>query len=122
MPKKLVSLFLAFCIFIVPCLLNAQEVGQAVGQAQMDAVVDVNGCLWMGGGFLFALFAIGAAYVIVPSPRAARLLGKSPEYVAAYTNTYIQKARSIQVTNSVIGCLGGVVLYVIVLTTIWTYE
>ena len=122
MLSKIFILFLSLCIATFPMLANAQEMGQAIMQAQMDAAVDVNGCLWMGGGFLFGIFAVGAAYVIEPSPRAARLLGKSPEFVAAYTDAYRQKAKGIQVTNSVIGCIGGAILYVIIISAAQTSE
>ncbi len=68
----------------------------------------------MGGGFLFGLLGVGAAYVITPSPPAMQLLGKSSEYVAAYTDAYVRAAKGVQTSNAWIGCIvngviGGVI-------------
>ena len=122
MLSKVFILFLSLCIATFPMLVNAQEMEQAIMQAQMDAAADINGFLWIGCGFLFPILAVGAAYLIEPSPRAARLLGKSPEFVAVYTDAYRQKAKGIRVTNSVIGCIGGAILYVIIISTVQSSE
>ena len=122
MLSKVFILFLSLCIATFPMLVNAQEMEQAIMQAQMDAAADINGFLWMGCGFLFGIFAVGAAYIIGSSPRAARLLGKSPEFVAVYTNAYRRKATGIRVTNSVIGCVGGAILSVIIISVAYSSE
>jgi len=111
--KKFISLLLTVLMLAIPLLVNAQEASQAMAQAQVDASNDVSGCLWLGGGFLFGPIVVGAAYVIETSPSATRFLGKSPEYVATYTDAYKKKARSIQTTNALIGCLASSVLYAI---------
>ena len=105
MTKKLLSLYLVFCIFSLPCVLNAQEVEQAVEQAKKDATADVNGCLWFGLGFVFSIFGFAASYYIVSSPSAERLLGKSPEYVEVYTIAYKAKFRSRQSGYAAGGCI-----------------
>ncbi|MCK4396557.1 hypothetical protein KAW96_08195 [candidate division WOR-3 bacterium] len=115
MLKKSTSLFLAVVILALPLLIDAQETANAVAQAQVDAANDVNSTLWMGAGCLFGILGVGAAYVIEPSPKAARLLGKSPEYVAAYTDAYKQKAKSVQTSNAWIGCLVGSALYLLLI-------
>jgi hypothetical protein len=114
MAKRLTIAFLTICLIVLPILGLAQEASDAMTQAQRDAAMDSNGMLWMGCGFLFGIFAVGAAYIIGANPPAARLLGKSPEYVATYNLAYSQKARSIRVTNSIIGCLGGAVITLII--------
>ena len=47
-------------------------------------------------------------------PPAERLLGKSPEYVASYTNTYRSKTRSLRTkwtaVGAAVGCLGSSLL------------
>lgn len=106
-------MFLSVCLVILPVLAAAQEGADAMRQGQIDAAADVNGCLWLGGGFLCNMLAVGVAFLIEPNPPAARLLGKSPEYVAVYTNAYRQKAKTIQVANSVIGCLASAALFAI---------
>jgi len=112
---KVVAGLLALTVIANPVLLNAQEkvnVQEVCTKAQMDAMSDVNGTLWMGAGFLFGLFGIGAAYLIEPDPPASRLLGKSPEYVAAYTDCYRDAARDIQVKKATVGCVVGTLLYI----------
>lgn len=115
MIKKFTSLFLAVMMFVFPIVVNAQATADAIAQAQVDASSDVNGMLWMGAGCLFGILGVGAAYIIEPSPKATRLLGKSPEYVAAYTDAYKNKAKSVQTSNAWIGCLGGTALYLLLL-------
>ena len=114
MVKRIVIAFLAMCLVILPVLAAAQEATDAMTQAQIDAAMNSNGMLRMGCGFLFGIFAVGAAYIISTNPPAARLLGKSPQYVSTYSLAYSQKARSIRVTNSVIGCLVGAVVGAII--------
>ena len=119
---KVVAGLLALTVIANPVLLNAQEkvnVQEVCTKAQMDAMSDVNGTLWMGAGFLFGLFGIGAAYLIEPDPPASRLLGKSPEYVAAYTDCYRDAARDIQVKKATVGCVVGTLLYIGLYGCLW---
>jgi hypothetical protein len=95
---------LALIVLATPSLLNASEFDNARMAAERDAGSDVSMWLWLGAGCLFNLLGVGAAYVIVPSPPASRLLGKSNEYIAAYTDMYKESARGIQVKNALIGC------------------
>jgi len=71
---------------------------------ERDGKADVNQWLWLGAGCLFNLLGVGAAYLIVPSAPASRLLGKSAEYTATYTEAYQNGARNVQVKNALIGC------------------
>ncbi len=52
------------------------------------------------------------AYVIEPNPPVMELLGKSPEYVAAYTDGYRVTAKRIQTGKAWTGCIVIAVLYV----------
>ena len=81
-----------------------------------DAAAATDPLLWLVGifvrtslvGCLFCgLPAIGIAYIHQPSPPVARLMGKFPEYVMLYTQTYKDKIRSHQVMDATIGCVGG---------------
>ena len=45
--------------------------------------------------------------VFKPTPPAERLVGKSPEYVASYTQTYQQKVQRQYLVASTVGCLAG---------------
>ena len=105
--KKFVSTLIILSLIAVPVITLAQDAGDACLQAQMDAERDVTGPLWFGAGCLFGILGVGAAYLIEPSHSAMGLLGKSPEYVAAYTDCYKDKGRSIQTKNAWTGCLIG---------------
>jgi len=115
--KRVVSTLIILSMIAIPLIVIANDAGDACLQAQMDAERDVNSTLWLGAGCLFTLLGVGAAYLIEPSPSAVSMLGKSPEYVAAYTDCYKDKGRSIQTKNAWTGCLIGAVaesaLYVI---------
>ena len=66
----------------------------------------IIGCL--AGGVVGLVPAYGI-YTYESRPPSERLLGKSPEYVAFYTDAYISKARSIRrkwaTAGAVTGCL-----------------
>jgi len=107
--KRLVSVSILLSILSLPLLALAQdeEAGDACLQAQLDAQSKVNGTIWLGAGCLFGLLGVGAAYLITPTPSAVALLGKSPDYVAVYTDCYADEGRSIQTKNAWLGCLLG---------------
>ena len=79
--------------------------------AEQDANKDVNKPFWFGAGcFLSGIsffFPTPFGYIVSPSgaigtdfyrpaPPPTRLIGKSPEYITAYTLTYQLKRGSIQ--------------------------
>ena len=80
---------------------------QAMADAEQDVSVDVNGSLWFLGGCLGNITVLVIASVFEPHPPASRLLGKSPEYIAAYTDTYRAKATNLQASRALAGCLTG---------------
>ena len=88
---------------------------QAITQANIDAVSDADqNAMWYGAGFLFGIFGVGAAYVATPSVPTIRLMGKSPEYIIFYTDTYKQAARDRHVEQATSGCIawaGVLVIY-----------
>lgn len=98
-------------LITAPVMVSAQSVQKACAQAQIDAKQDVNGMLWLAAGFFLGLLGVGAAYVIEPDPPAMKLMGKSPEYVAAYTDCYKRAGRDIQVKKAITGCVAGALLY-----------
>ena len=97
---------------------------EAVTAAEADANKDVNKLLCFSAGcVLSALFflpspygyffpptGIIGAYSYQPSPPPARLIGKSPDYIAAYTSAYRLKRGNIQAQWTSAGCLSGCVL------------
>ena len=85
---------------------------QAVLDAKHDALIasSTDGMyLWMAIGFGCGIFSLPIAYMVEPSVPATKLIGKSPEYVAFYTETYKQEVKNDQVKNALGGCvLGGI--------------
>ena len=76
---------------------------RAAMEATQDAQADANGALWFFAGGLLGVIGVIVAYVAEPTPPAARLMGKSPEYLAVYMQTYKSEARSAQVRSALWG-------------------
>ena len=49
-------------------------------------------------------------YFYEPSVPASALIGKSPEYVAFYTDTYILKSKDLQFQYALEGCIASGVM------------
>lgn len=73
--------------------------------AEQDAESDAKKVTWFFIGFLGNILGVLIASVYEPAPPASRLLGKSPEEAAFYTDSYRAKSRSIQLRQSVIGLI-----------------
>ncbi len=95
-----------------PALLMAQSSNatQACAQARQDVEMNINKTIWLLAGFFFQVAGIVGAYLIEPSPPASKLLGKSPEYVAAYTDCYKEAGKKIQTNAAIKGCVISVLL------------
>ena len=100
---------MSLMVFAMPILAQQDEflAGRIAGE--QSARANVNGTLWLGAGCLFGLVALIVAYVYEPSPSATLLLGKSPEYVAAYTDSYKQTAKKVQSNKALTGCVVGTI-------------
>ena len=61
----------------------------------------------IAGGFGSILPGVLAARNYQPSPPAARLIGKSPEYVETYTEVYKAKVKNLQLSAAVPGGIVG---------------
>lgn len=93
------------CVLVLaPITANAQ-LGDPCRDAATDVRRDVSETLWFALGCLFGVFGVGAAYLFAPSPHAMDLVGKSSDYVAAYTDCYKEEGRSIQTRKAFSGCL-----------------
>lgn len=73
--------------------------------AEQDAESDAKKVTWFFIGFLGNILGVIIASVYEPAPPASRLLGKSPEEAALYTDSYRAKSRSIQLRQSLIGLI-----------------
>ncbi len=82
--------------------------------AKADANSDLDNTqrvIWCLAGVGCGVFTVGTAALMDPNPPPRRLLGKSPEYVAIYTDTYTKEMRSSRVELASVGCLVGIALY-----------
>ena len=118
MKIKLMSLspFLAFLIAVLifssPFVSLAQQNSvraRAIADAERDAAVRVNKSVWLlGACFSYGIIPLIIANVAEPVPPASALIGKSPEYVAFYTDAYKAKVRKIRTSGVKLGCAAGV--------------
>ena len=95
------------------------DAARAAMEATQDAQADENGALWFFAGCLLGIIGVVIAYVADPTPPPARLMGKSPQYLAIYMQTYQSEGRSAQVRSSLWGIgtvlIIGVVLIIVIL-------
>ena len=126
-----VSLTCILMMLSMPCVLLAQQsvALEAKLEAKRDADADVNLIQWrlMGlcggliGGCLLGSVMVASAYTQVPKLPAERFIGKSPEYVLTYTDTYESRTRKLQTENTVGGCLAGSVASVFIVMSLTNY-
>jgi len=97
---------LAFLMLITPLAVQAQnqDIQNAIIEAEAAATSATNKILWLGAGLVGSWIGLGAAFLYKPNPPAIALLGKSPDYVAVYTDAYQEKAGSIQQKYALYGC------------------
>lgn len=110
----------ATLIFSAPLMVLAQEVPlqempmpiseevKAIADAQRDAEAHLNKPMWFAiGCFLPMGVGLLVPYFQQKTPPASALLGKSPTYVAHYTDTYKRESQSLQFSSAATGCLLG---------------
>lgn len=125
LPKPIfsgVALILALLLICIPFQANlysqdAQEVQTACLDGERQAQSDINGGTWFIIGCLAGLIG----YLIAlsePNPPATQLLGKSPDYVAAYTDCYRRKGKDIKSKKALTGCLIGTLASAVVWTIV----
>jgi hypothetical protein len=104
--KSVVALLLAVAVLIYPATVLANDTGgtaaEGTAAGRADGRADTNSVLWFGAGCLFP-YGILAAYALAPSPPPTRLLGRSSEYVAAYTAAYQASAKRARTCSAWIG-------------------
>lgn len=112
-------LFMAVMIFCAPFVTFAQweitqtERERAVLAAWRDAETSVDKGLWFLAGCFGNFFGYLTASTYHRPIPTVPLLGKSPEYVASYTDAYRAKTSELQMANARIGVCLGCVLYLI---------
>ena len=112
--RPFIALALTVAVLAYPATVLASEgegtSAEGAMAGQVDGKANTNGVLWLGAGCLFEVLGLAAAYLYTPNPPAMRLLGKSPEYVAAYMDAYGDGARSVQTSNAWLGCIASTLL------------
>lgn len=84
---------------------------QAIIDAKFDVEQNVSAPLWFLGGAACGIFTFAYAAIDTPQVPMARLLGKSPTYIAYYTTEYQSKGKRKRITNTCLGWGTFVVLY-----------
>ena len=87
---------------------------QAIADAQKDVETYINKPMWFMLGCMLPVFGLITPYLYKPPIPAGELIGKSPEYVAYYTDAYQVGMEKLQfrsalngfITASAVSCLG----------------
>ena len=107
-----VAVVMSLMVFAMPILAQQDEFTAGRIAGEQAARVATNGTLWLAAGCLFTWIGLLVAYVYQPVPPATQLLGKSPEYVASYTDAYKISAKRVQVNRAWIGCIASSLVYI----------
>ena len=130
----LLVFLMAVLTFSTPFVTMAQQnfvQAEVAIAAEADANKDVSKLLCFSAGcVLSALFFLPSPYGYLlppagiigsysyrPGPPPSRLIGKSPEYISAYTTTYKSKRGNIQALWTSAGCFSGCVVITVGLGT-----
>ena len=87
---------------------------QAIADAQKDVEAYINEPMWFIIGCMLPVFGLITPYMYKPPIPAGELIGKSPEYVAYYTDAYQVGMEKMQfrsalngfITAGAVSCLG----------------
>jgi len=90
-----------------------KDSNKAIYDAEMAAEIDANKTMWFAMGCLLGPIGWLISEAGTPAPNASNLVGKSPEYVALYTDTYRSKVKKMRSGAAMNGCLVGTGIYVI---------
>ena len=110
---KYISILMVMSLFLCSTVSATEsDVVVTQQQARLDAethvIRDVRSLEWGLGGFLCGFFALGASVAYAPTVPTANLMGKSPDYIIAYTDTYRSAMKRKNITAAGIGCLMNV--------------
>jgi len=95
---------------------------QAVIDAKSDVDLHFNNVRWFTIGCLFPIVGPMISQSNQKSIPSARLMGKTPEYIAFYTDNYIIEMKKKRYTWSVGGCvLGGAVYGSVIIWSVFRY-
>jgi len=86
------------------------EQAQAIQDAKRDVEAQINRPVWFAIGCGFGAAGVLGTYFFKPSVPAGALLGKPPEYVAFYAETYVSEMQTFPLHTSAMGCLTSMVV------------
>lgn len=123
MKIKTLSLVIVLLLVSLSFQTLAQQTGDAV-QAIIDAKKDAENiapqerALWGGAALVTATFfgciggsvILGVSFFYKPTPPVEKLIGKSPEYISFYTQTYQREKQMGNQIASAGGCIGGSII------------
>lgn len=92
----------------------ADMIQSAYNDARRDAIHDTS-FNWIFAGVCCNIYGIAAAAIVNTAPPAHLLLGKSPEYINIYTQTYKHERRNRQMTLAAFGSGGCCIGYLAVM-------
>lgn len=103
-----------FCVILTITIISTTSVYaqndiqlQAIADAETDAKSNMDNNAWIFIGCAAPCIGITLPYLSRTHIPASKILGKSPEYVAFYTDAYKSKMLSLRFSNAVGGCLIG---------------
>ena len=102
--NKVMAVVVCVMMLAIPVLCQQED---AAAQARADVERNVNGGTWLLIGILLGAVGYVIALAVPPKAPAAGLIGKSPDYVAVYSDTYSQAGKKIQMKKALTGCLIG---------------
>jgi uncharacterized membrane protein (DUF485 family) len=108
-----IATVMSFVVFVTPILAQQDDFMAGRIAGEQAARANTSGMTWMAIGCVGGLLGVIIAYVYEPSPSAIQLLGKSPEYVAVYTDSYKETAKKVQTGKAWTGCIASTLLYVV---------
>jgi hypothetical protein len=108
-----IVVIMSFVVFATPILAQQGEIMAGRVAGEQAARTNVSGMAWMAIGCVGNVLGVVIAYIYEPSPSALQLMGKSPEYVAAYNDAYKETAKKVQTGKAWIGCITFSVVYVL---------
>ncbi len=89
---------------------HAELIKTAKTDAKSD-LDDTQRMIWFLTGVGCGVFTVGTAAFMNSNPPIHRLLGKSPEYVVIYADTYTKQMRASRLKLASGGCLVNIALY-----------
>ena len=115
---NIITVLMVLLLVAVPLMAQSDDGGAA--QGRIDGQRDGKGsAVWILAGCCLSWIGIIIAYLVKPTPPASSMIGKSSDYVAAYTEAYKSEggkknamyAAGGCVASAIVSCISYVVAY-----------